>query len=116
MLKNSTFRFFGIDFKQFKSNISTKNVLFFLRRAKLICPWGIEGAIAVDNETDSHFAALAKPPAKVVDSLGAGDTFVASTIRMLSHGSPIQEAIEFGCRIAGAKVGSVGFDSIGSLI
>lgn len=85
-------------------------------RAKLICPWGAEGAIAIDNETDSHFAASAKPPAKVVDSLGAGDTFLASTIHMLANGASIQESIEFGCQIAGAKIGFIGYDSIGSLI
>lgn len=82
----------------------------------MICPWGVEGAIAVDNESDSHFAALAKPPAKVIDSLGAGDTFLASTIFMLAEGASIQDAIEFGCKIAGAKVGFVGFDPIGSLV
>lgn len=84
--------------------------------AKLICPWGIEGAIAVDNETDSHFSAFAKPPAKVVDSLGAGDTFVASAIHSLAQGIPLQEAIDYGCRIAGAKVGFYGYDNISSLI
>ena len=84
--------------------------------AKLICPWGIEGAIAIDNENDSHFAALAKPPPKTVDTLGAGDTFVASTIHSLIQEKPLQESIEFGCRIAGAKVGFYGYDNISSLI
>lgn len=84
--------------------------------AKLICPWGIEGAIAVDNESDSHFAALAKISPKTVDTLGAGDTFVASTIYSLNQGNSLQESIEFGCRIAGAKVGFYGYDNISSLI
>lgn len=82
----------------------------------MVCPWGIEGAIAIDNENDSHFAAAAKPPAKAVDSLGAGDTFVASTIHALVQGKSLQEAIEFGCHIAGAKVGFYGYDNISSLI
>lgn len=81
-----------------------------------MCPWGIEGAIAIDNENDTHFSSLAKPPAKVVDSLGAGDSFVASTIHLLSNGASLQEAIDFGCRIAGAKVGFIGYDSISSLL
>lgn len=81
-----------------------------------MCPWGVEGAIAIDNENDSHFSALAKPPAKVVDSLGAGDTFVAATIQSLSHGATLQEAIEFGCLIAGAKVGFIGYDDIAKLV
>lgn len=85
-------------------------------RAKLICPWGIEGAIAVDNETDTHFAALAQPSGEVVDSLGAGDTFVAACIHSLSQRGSLQESVEFGCRIAGAKVGFEGYDQIASLI
>lgn len=87
-----------------------------MHRAKIVCPWGNEGAIAVDNETDTHFAALAKPPTQIVDSLGAGDTFVASTIYMLDKGASLQESIEFGCRIAGAKIGFDGYDQIGPLI
>lgn len=88
----------------------------FVFRAKLICPWGIEGAIAVDNGTDTHFAAPARPPPKVIDSLGAGDTFVASCIYSLCQRASLQEAIEFGCRIAGAKVGFEGYDQIAALI
>lgn len=87
-----------------------------LRSAKIICPWGIEGAIAVDNETDTHFAALARPPLKIVDSLGAGDTFIAACIHSLCQRVTLQEAIEFGCRVAGAKVGFEGYDQIASVI
>lgn len=98
--------------------VSNRKLFCFLlfSSAKLVCPWGIEGAIAIDNESDLHFSALAKPPAKVVDSLGAGDTFVASTIHSLVRGLSLQEAIDFGCRIAGAKVGFYGYDNISSLI
>lgn len=69
----------------------------------------------MDNASDSYFSALAKPPAKAVDSLGAGDTFMAATIHSLSQGQSFQEAIEFGCRIAGAKIGFYGYDNISSL-
>lgn len=82
----------------------------------MVCPWGIEGAIAVDNENDLHFSAMAKQPPKVVDSLGAGDTFIASVIHSLANGLTLQEAIDFGCRIAGAKVGFFGYDEISSLV
>lgn len=99
-----------------------KLIVFFgffsliLISAKLICPWSIEGAIAVDNETDTHYSALARPPAKVVDSLGAGDTFVAACIHSLCQRASLQQSIEFGCRIAGAKVGFEGYDQIAALI
>lgn len=88
-----------------------------IHRAKIICPWGIEGAIAVDNETDTHYAALARPPPKIVDSLGAGDTFIAACIHSLcQQRTSLQEAIEFGCHVAGAKVGFEGYDQIAALI
>lgn len=82
----------------------------------IICPWSTDGAIAIDNENDTFYAAPAFPPIKVVDSLGAGDTFVASTMHSLSKGKTLQESIEFGCRIAGAKVGFHGYDDISAII
>lgn len=84
-------------------------------RAKLICAWGAEGAVAIDNDTDSFYTAPAYPPEVVVDSLGAGDTFVAATIHYLAIGKPLQESIDFGCRVAGAKVGFFGYDQIGEV-
>lgn len=92
------------------------NLSSLFSSAKLICPWGIEGAIALDNETGLHFTAPARPPPKVVDSLGAGDTFMASSIYSLALDSSLENAIDFGCRIAGAKVGFYGYDNISSLI
>lgn len=51
-------------------------------------------------------------PVKVVDTLGAGDTFVASTIFSLSTGHTIQEAIILGSKVAGTKCGMHGFDGL----
>ena len=48
-------------------------------------------------------------PHKVVDTLGAGDTFCATTIFGLSRGMPLQDCIFLGCQIAGAKVGMDGY-------
>lgn len=89
--------------------------MIFIYRAKLICAWGCEGAIGIDNETDAFFVMTAKPPIKVVDSLGAGDSFIASTIHSLANGDSLKDAIDFGCRIAGAKIGFHGFDCISSI-
>lgn len=83
--------------------------------AKLICPWGSEGAVAIDHATDTFYAAPAYPPETVADSLGAGDTFAAATICALSNGKPLAGAIDFGCRVAGAKCGFAGYDRIGEL-
>lgn len=89
-----------------------KFYLLILLRSKLICPWGTDGVVAIDNAADSFYTATACPPKTVVDSLGAGDTFVASTIHALIQGKSLQESIDFGCQIAGAKVGFYGYDEI----
>lgn len=81
-------------------------------RSKIICPWGSEGAVCLDTETGSFNTVPAYPPVRVMDSLGAGDTFVAGTLYFLSNGKTLVDAIDFGCRVAGAKVGFYGYDGI----
>jgi len=86
------------------------------KSAKIICAWGIDGSIALDNETDEYFTAPAYPPTgKVVDTLGAGDSFLAAVIHCLVRNKSLQEAINFGSRVAGAKVGIHGFDKLGEI-
>lgn len=91
-------------------------ILLVLSSAKIICPWGEDGAVAVDIKNGVTYSAKAYPPEKVVDSLGAGDTFIAATIHCLSGGNPLNESIDFGCRIAGAKIGQVGYEAIHTLV
>lgn len=72
--------------------------------AVLICAWGEHGACARDT-TGEIIISPSFPPPRMMDTLGAGDTFVASTICALHRGHTVQEAIRFGCRMAGAKCG-----------
>ncbi|XP_042659165.1 ketohexokinase isoform X2 [Tyto alba] len=79
--------------------------------ATLICAWAEEGADAVGPDGELvHSDAF--PPETLVDTLGAGDTFNAAVIFALSAGKTLQDAITFGCRIAGRKCGIQGFDGI----
>ncbi|XP_078258947.1 ketohexokinase isoform X7 [Rhinoraja longicauda] len=78
--------------------------------AHLICAWAEEGADAMGP--NGHFHSIAFPPAKLVDTLGAGDTFNASVIFGLHNGKSLQEALTFGCQIAGKKCGFQGYDEI----
>ncbi|KAM4012349.1 ketohexokinase isoform 4-T4 [Anomaloglossus baeobatrachus] len=79
--------------------------------AYLVCAWAEEGADALGP--DGHVLhSPSFPPEKIVDTLGAGDTFNASVIYALSNGQSMQEAITFGCRIAGKKCGIQGYDGI----
>lgn len=79
--------------------------------ATLICAWAEEGADALGPD-GRLLHSDAFPPPRVVDTLGAGDTFNASVIFSLSQGKSMQEALRFGCQVAGKKCGLQGFDGI----
>ncbi|XP_075606288.1 ketohexokinase isoform X3 [Balearica regulorum gibbericeps] len=79
--------------------------------ATLICAWAEEGADALGPGGELvHSDAF--PPETLVDTLGAGDTFNAAVIFALSAGRSLQDALTFGCRIAGRKCGIQGYDGI----
>ncbi|XP_056624240.1 ketohexokinase isoform X1 [Triplophysa dalaica] len=79
--------------------------------ATLICAWAEKGADAMGPDgTVIHSDAF--PPEKLVDTLGAGDTFNASVIYTLATGGRLQAALTFGCQIAGQKCGVHGYDGI----
>eukprot|EP00434_Breviolum_minutum_P002626 symbB.v1.2.002319.t1/scaffold123.1/size315817/4 len=72
------------------------------KHALLICPWGSTGAFALDTVTMESFF---QPSEKVeaVDSLGAGDTFIAASLYALASGASVQEALRCACAVAGGK-------------
>nr|XP_053650539.1 ketohexokinase-like isoform X1 [Cherax quadricarinatus] len=77
----------------------------------VICPWGEDGASASSSDGQLvHSSAF--PPSQVVDTLGAGDTFIAATIFSLASGCTLKDSITFGCRIAGLKVGVIGWEPL----
>ncbi|KAM4689936.1 ketohexokinase-like [Rhinophrynus dorsalis] len=79
--------------------------------AYLVCAWAEKGADALGPDgIIIHSPAF--PPETIVDTLGAGDTFNASVIYSLSIGQDMQEALTFGCRVAGKKCGIQGFDGL----
>ncbi|XP_004418297.1 PREDICTED: ketohexokinase isoform X2 [Ceratotherium simum simum] len=79
--------------------------------AMLVCAWAEEGADALGPDGQLFHSDAFSPP-RVVDTLGAGDTFNASVIFSLSQGKSMQEALRFGCQVAGKKCGLQGFDGI----
>jgi len=74
----------------------------------LTCTWGAIGAYALDMQGVQHFAAA--PAVKVVDSIGAGDTFNAGLIHALCSHAIVPEALQFAVALASRKVAQVGFN------
>ncbi|KAI8080680.1 Ribokinase-like protein [Gilbertella persicaria] len=76
------------------------------------CTWGAEGAVVFDNKTKQTYRAT--PPAieKVVDTVGAGDTFIAGIIYHLTCFGTLEHALNFGCQLATRKVAQQGFDCL----
>lgn len=79
----------------------------------LSAAWGDEGAWAIETDGLLHHAP-AVVPQTVVDTLGAGDTFNAGMIGALATGKSLSESLTAACRLAGRKVGQVGFDGLGT--
>ena len=79
--------------------------------ATIICAWGEEGADGVGPDGElKHSNAFS--PDKVIDTLGAGDTFVAGVIYSLISDSSVEEALNFACKLAGFKCGMRGKDGL----
>lgn len=80
--------------------------------ALLTVAWGRDGAWGIESDgTIRHAPAF--PPPRVVDTLGAGDTFNAGMIGALAAGRPLRDGLEAACRLAGRKVGQAGFAGLG---
>jgi ketohexokinase len=80
-------------------------------RAHLVCAWGEEGGFALS--VDGRF--LAEPALRierVVDSLGAGDTFNAGLIDGLVHTGDLAAALARANRLAGLKCSQQGFEGL----
>ncbi len=81
-------------------------------QAMLFCAWGEQGAYAVQKPLSRVLHAPAYPPAQVVDTLGAGDTFNAAVIHGLLQGRTTSDILQTACRLAGEKCGCLGFDGV----
>src|SRR3569623_3846740 len=75
--------------------------------AELVLAWGDAGAYALDRDGELYHSP-AFPPPRVVDTLGAGDTFNAGVIDARVRGLAVREALEHACGLAGRKCGQEG--------
>ncbi|MEK7322090.1 MAG: PfkB family carbohydrate kinase [Pseudomonadota bacterium] len=81
-------------------------------QADLILAWGEAGAWAL-SRSGQLIHSPAFPPPRVVDTLGAGDTFNAGIIDALARRLTLAEALEAACRLAGRKCGQAGLNFVG---
>lgn len=79
--------------------------------ADLFCTRGAAGALALDRGGRFHQHPAVMPP-RVVDTLGAGDTFNAGIISGYLAGLETAATLARACRLAGRKCGQHGFDGL----
>ncbi|CEP17078.1 hypothetical protein [Parasitella parasitica] len=77
------------------------------------CTDGSKGASAFYNQTKQTYQTVPPPVEKVIDTVGAGDTFNAGIILHLSqYGLQIDDALKFACHLATRKVAQQGFEHL----
>ena len=97
--------FFNLNFPFSMSSVSS---------AVIIVPWGEQGAMARCGNGDI-VESKAYSPTTLIDTIGAGDTFIAATVFSLCHNKSVQESIDLGNLIAGAKCGMMGYSGLNSV-
>jgi ketohexokinase len=124
LIKYADVAFLGRDFAEILGCNDKKTAIYKLKEMTtndnrykneeilLICPWGSDGAAALSSSGE-YSESPVFPPEKIVDTLGAGDTFCAGTLNaLMSDFHNVPHALELGCRIAGFKCGSFGYDCV----
>ncbi len=80
-------------------------------QADLVCTLGAQGAIGI-SRTGGVIAVNAYPPPRVVETLGAGDTFNAGLIDARLRGVALHDAMRFASQLAGQKCGQAGLHGL----
>ena len=89
------------------------------RTSHLFCTWGVDGAVACDSVRNEYVSLPAWRPdnTSVVDTVGAGDTFIAGILYgFLLHDTDwsLRRKLDFGIRLSGLKVAREGFGDLGN--
>jgi len=76
----------------------------------LSCTWGQQGAWLYSRGQMYH--AQAQTTARIVDTLGAGDTYNAGLIHAIATGMRADQAVDFAARLATTKTTQTGLDQL----
>ncbi|CAJ0640450.1 3081_t:CDS:2 [Entrophospora sp. SA101] len=85
---------------------------FCKNTAYLFCTWGSSGAMCYHNPTQMLYNSPAFPIPNIVDSVGAGDTFIAGVIYGLTQELSPDVCLKFACELAGRKCAQIGFNKV----
>lgn len=80
-----------------------------LPRAMVVVAWGAEGAYGMTQDRLVCHAPATELE-RVMDTLGAGDTFNGGMVDALAKGLPLERALVGACLLAGRKCSMHGFD------
>jgi len=81
-------------------------------QAELYLAWGEAGGWALDSDGNIRHRE-ACPPARVIDTIGAGDVFNAGVIDARIRGGDADAALAAAVALAGRKCGLPGLDGVG---
>ncbi|KAI1498545.1 Ribokinase-like protein [Biscogniauxia marginata] len=90
------------------------------RASHLLCTWGSRGASCLSLPSQTSVSCAATQPGqtiRVVDTVGAGDTFIAGMLfGLLCHTRDwdVETKVRFAVRLATVKVQQEGFDGVGA--
>lgn len=107
--------FFSHHYAKQKGYQTAESLLEAMRKvapnAQLVCTWGKEGAWYCSSSGEiQHQPAHTIP--QTIDTLGAGDTFIAGVIHALIEQQPLNLAVEAGSALAARKCQQTGFDNL----
>jgi len=71
----------------------------------VVCTLGAQGSVAYDGKTFTSYGIV---PCKVVDTMGAGDSYIAGFLKSILENKPIRSCMEAGAQNAGITLGYQG--------
>ncbi|KAI6190920.1 PfkB domain-containing protein [Aphelenchoides bicaudatus] len=101
-----------IGFNSMEEAVEGMYTKYNLNKTTIICPWAEKGVAAKESRDAPLIVQPAYCPPKVVDTLAAGDCFLAGVIYFLNLKRPLTEALEKSCLIAGRKCGQKGLQNL----